>query len=315
MITVLLLIAMLVVLLIAGYRRISLKQWTLVLLGLMVAWTLYRMSCGCFGIFMWVGWGATAFVALFNIEAFRHSVFIKPIFKLYRKLLPKMSDTEREALEAGTVWWDAEVFAGRPDWNKLLDAPKPALSQREQAFIDGPVREVCAIANQFEINHVHKKLPDEIWQFLKENGFFGMIIGEEHGGLGFSVQAQSEVVSILSTRSIALAVTVMVPNSLGPGELLHRFGTKEQQDYYLPRLASGEDIPFPDRLHLAVLLATFQLELFTLIEAWTEFASDEIARWTSTNTPGSAARTDLITAILTRRESVLHHPQLNQPIS
>ncbi len=243
MIIALILLAIAVVLLIAGYRRISLKQWTILLVGIMVAWSLYRLSCGCFGIFFWVGWGVTGLVALFNLDGLRHNLFIKPIFKLYRKLLPKMSDTEREALEAGTVWWDAEVFAGRPDWNKLLDAPKPKLSPREQAFIDGPVREVCAMANQFEINHVHRKLPDEIWQFLKEKGFFGMIISEDHGGLGFSVQAQSEVVSILSTRSIALAVTVMVPNSLGPGELLHRFGTKAQQDYYLPRLASGEEIP------------------------------------------------------------------------
>ncbi len=243
MITALILFAIAVVLLIAGYRRISLKQWVLLLAGIMLAWTLYRISCGYLGVLFWVGWAVTALLALFTIDNLRQNYFMKPIFRLYRKLLPKMSDTEREALEAGTVWWDAEVFAGRPDWNKLLDAPKPKLSPREQAFIDGPVREVCAMANQFEINHIHRKLPDEIWTFLKDKGFFGMIIGEEHGGLGFSVQAQSEVVTILSTRSIALAVTVMVPNSLGPGELLHRFGTKEQQDYYLPRLASGEDIP------------------------------------------------------------------------
>ena len=185
---------------------------------------------------------ALVLVAL-SIAPIRFAVLTRPVYKLFVKLLPPMSDTEREALEAGTVWWDAELFAGRPDWQRLLDAPKPTLTDREQAFIDGPLRDLCEMIDDWHINRERRDLPPEVWAFIKSKGFLGMIIDEEHGGLGFSAQAQSEVVSILSTRSLTAAVTVMVPNSLGPGELLHRFGTEEQKAHYLPRLARGEEVP------------------------------------------------------------------------
>lgn len=158
--------------------------------------------------------------------------------------LPAISETERQALEVGDVWWDAELLSGKPDWARLVVAAgKFELNADEQAFVDGPVAELCAMIDDWEINFERRQLPDEIWAFLKEKQFFGIIIPEAYGGLGFSAAAHSEVVSRIATRSAAVAVTVMVPNSLGPGELLLEFGTQEQKDYYLPRLARGEEIP------------------------------------------------------------------------
>jgi acyl-CoA dehydrogenase len=154
-----------------------------------------------------------------------------------------MSDTEREALEAGDVWWDAELFTGNPDWSKLLDMPAATLSAEEQAFLQGPVEQLCGLLDDWRINWELRDLPPEVWDFIKANRFFGMIIPKEYGGLGFSAFAHSEVIRKISTRSVATAVTVMVPNSLGPGELLMHFGTKEQQQYWLPRLADGREIP------------------------------------------------------------------------
>lgn len=175
--------------------------------------------------------------------ALRRNWLTRPIFTRARRVLPKMSDTEREAIEAGDVWWDAELFTGNPDWSKLLATPPAALSSGEQAFLDGPVEELCAMLDDWRISWEWGDLPPEIWDFLKAHRFFGMIIPEEYGGLGFSAFAHSEVIRKISTRSVTAAVTVMVPNSLGPGELLLRFGTKEQQRYWLPRLADGREIP------------------------------------------------------------------------
>ena len=158
-------------------------------------------------------------------------------------MLPSLSDTEREAIEAGDVWWDADLFTGNPDWAKLLAFPPPKLSAEEQAFLDGPVEELCRMLDDWRINWELRDLPPEVWDFLKAHKFFAMIIPKEYGGLGFSAYAHSEVIRKLSTRSICAAVTAMVPNSLGPGELLLQFGTKAQQDYWLPRLAAGEEIP------------------------------------------------------------------------
>ncbi|MDH5578341.1 MAG: acyl-CoA dehydrogenase, partial [Betaproteobacteria bacterium] len=161
----------------------------------------------------------------------------------YRRILPDMSPTEKEAIDAGTVWWDGDLFSGRPDWERLLATPAPKLSAEEQAFLDGPVEEACAMANDWEITHERLDLPPRLWQFLKDKGFFGMIIPKQYGGLGFSAFAHSEVVTKLSSRCNALAVTVMVPNSLGPAELLLHYGTVEQKNHYLPRLARGQEIP------------------------------------------------------------------------
>ena len=162
---------------------------------------------------------------------------------MYRRRLPPLSDTEREALEAGTVWWDAALFSGRPDWQAFLAEPKPTLQEKEQAFLDGPTEELCRMIDDWRIRHVIFDLPPNIWRFIKEHRFLGMIIPEDYGGLGFSALAHSSVVMKIATRSITVAVTVMVPNSLGPAELLLKYGTEAQRRHYLPRLATGEEIP------------------------------------------------------------------------
>ncbi|WP_298271599.1 acyl-CoA dehydrogenase [uncultured Bradyrhizobium sp.] len=175
--------------------------------------------------------------------SFRRDYLSKPIFSWARGVLPTMSDTEREALEAGDVWWDADLFTGNPDWSKLLANAPAKLTDQENAFLHGPVDELCKMLDEWKINWEWRDLPPEVWAFIKANKFFGMIIPKEFGGLGFSPYAHSEVVRKISSRSLTAAVTVMVPNSLGPGELLMRFGTREQQDKWLPRLAAGQDIP------------------------------------------------------------------------
>ncbi|WP_027582586.1 acyl-CoA dehydrogenase [Bradyrhizobium sp. Ai1a-2] len=175
--------------------------------------------------------------------SFRRDFITKPIFGFARGVMPTMSDTEREALEAGDVWWDADLFSGNPDWSKLLAYPQAELTEEEKAFLSGPVDELCKMLDEWKIFWEWRDLPREVWDFVKREKFFGMIISKEFGGLGFSPYAHSEVVRKLSSRSLTAAVTVMVPNSLGPGELLMRFGTREQQEKWLPRLASGRDIP------------------------------------------------------------------------
>jgi acyl-CoA dehydrogenase len=167
----------------------------------------------------------------------------RPIFGWARKVLPSLSATEREAIEAGDVWWDADLFSGDPDWAKLMATLPAQLSAEEQAFLDGPVEELCGMLDDWTITWKLRDLPREVWAFLKAHKFFAMIIPKPYGGLGFSAYAHSEVIRKLSTRSISAAVTAMVPNSLGPGELLMQFGTKAQQDYWLPRLADGREIP------------------------------------------------------------------------
>src|ERR671934_2195273 len=175
--------------------------------------------------------------------AFRRDFITKPIFRLAQRVLPQLSATEREAIEAGDVWWDGELFSGNPDWAKLLSFAPAKLSAEEQAFLDGPVNELCGMLDEWRITWELRDLPPQVWDFLKRKKFFAMIIPKSYGGLGFSAYAHSEVIRKLSTRSLPGAVTSMVPNSLGPGELLHQFGTKAQQDYWLPRLAAGDEIP------------------------------------------------------------------------
>jgi acyl-CoA dehydrogenase len=177
------------------------------------------------------------------MSSFRRDWITKPIFKWARRALPHLSDTEREAIEAGDVWWDGELFGGNPDWEKLIAFPRAALSAEERAFLDGPVDELCRMLDEWQINWELRDLPPQVWDFLKRRKFFALIIPKEYGGLGFSAYAHSEIIRKISTRSITGAVTAMVPNSLGPGELLHKFGTKEQQDYWLPRLAEAKEIP------------------------------------------------------------------------
>lgn len=175
--------------------------------------------------------------------SFRSRHLTAPIMRWARGALPPLSDTEREALEAGDTWWDAELFSGSPDWSALMDTPAPTLTVAEQAFLDGPCVDLCGKLDDWAITNETRDLSPEVWRFLREKRFFGMIIPESHGGLGFSAFAQSEVIRRISTRSVTAAVTVMVPNSLGPGELLMQYGTDEQRDHWLPRLASGEETP------------------------------------------------------------------------
>ena len=176
-------------------------------------------------------------------SSFRRDWITKPIFRLAQHALPRLSTTEREAIEAGDVWWDAELFTGNPEWAKLLACAPAKLSQEEEAFLAGPVEELCRMVDDWKVNWQWHDLPPEVWEYLKAKKFFAMIIPKQYGGLGFSAYAHSEVIRKLSSRSICAACTAMVPNSLGPGELLMQFGTKEQRDYWLPRLARGEEIP------------------------------------------------------------------------
>ncbi|ASV37699.1 acyl-CoA dehydrogenase [Pseudomonas sp. NS1(2017)] len=172
----------------------------------------------------------------------RRQYFTKPLFSWFQKVLPPMSETERDAIDAGTVWWDGELFSGRPDWDKLLAYPKAQLTEEEQAFIDGPTEELCAMVSDWEIGQA-MDLPPAAWEHIKTHGFFALIIPKEYGGKGFSAYAHSQVAMKLATRSGDLASTVMVPNSLDPAELLLHYGTEEQRNHYLPRLARGDDIP------------------------------------------------------------------------
>jgi acyl-CoA dehydrogenase len=186
---------------------------------------------------------ALAVVALFTVRPLRRAVLTRPIFGFYKKVLPQVSQTEQEALDAGSIWWDAELFSGRPHWKTLLGYPQARLSAEEQAFIDGPVEELCGMLNEWNVLHERMDLPPEVWKFIREKGFLGIIIPKAYGGLGFSAYAHSEIVTKISTRSGTAAVTVMVPNSLGPAELLIHYGTEAQKDHYLPRLARGLEIP------------------------------------------------------------------------
>ncbi|KTC65986.1 oxidoreductase, acyl CoA dehydrogenase family (plasmid) [Legionella adelaidensis] len=188
---------------------------------------------GLLGVFFIVG----------TIKPLRRALISNHLFHVVEKALPKMSKTEREALEAGSIGWEADIFSGSPDYTKLLNTPIPPLTTEEQAFLDGPVNALCRMVDDWEVTHNLTDLPSDVWQFIKDNKFLGMIIPKQFGGLEFSAQAVMSVLSKLYGRSISLATTVAVPNSLGPGELLLKYGTEEQKNYYLPRLANGTEIP------------------------------------------------------------------------
>ncbi|WP_252275550.1 acyl-CoA dehydrogenase [Pseudomonas subflava] len=207
----------------------------------------YLVLLGLFGdapywleVVLWLLWLGVAIPVA--VPELRRKLITGPLFGWFQKVLPPMSETERDAIEAGSVWWDGQLFSGRPDWDVLLNYPAVKLSDEERAFIDGPVEELCAMVSDWEIGQ-QMDLPEHAWQHIKSNGFFGLIIPKEYGGKGFSAYAHSQVVMKLATRSGDLASTVMVPNSLGPAELLLHYGTDEQRQHYLPRLARGEEIP------------------------------------------------------------------------
>jgi acyl-CoA dehydrogenase len=191
-----------------------------------------------------IGWIVFVVLAvLLNVYPLRRMLLTNHLLVWFRKVLPPISETERIAIDAGNTWWDADLFTGRPDWKKLLATPEAKLSDEEQAFLDGPVEEFCKSLDDWHITHDLFDLPPAAWEQIRKHRLFGMIIPKQYGGLGFSALAHSTVVMKIGTRSTSAAVTVMVPNSLGPGELLLHYGTDAQKDHYLPRLARGEDIP------------------------------------------------------------------------
>ncbi len=221
-----------------AYVAAPLRVWTAGLAVLLVVGSLLAP-----GVLNALGWLLWLPLALANIPRLRLRLFSAPLLGMLRQRLPAVSTTEREALEAGGVWWDAELFSGRPDWRRLLDLPKPALSAEEQAFLDGPVERLCGMLNDWQVGFLLNDLPPEVWSYIKRERFFGMIIPKHYGGLGFSAQAHSAVIGKVASRSGSAAVTVMVPNSLGPAELLMHYGSEAQKDYYLPRLVDGREVP------------------------------------------------------------------------
>jgi acyl-CoA dehydrogenase len=223
-----------------AYRRLPLFIYSVTFTILLAVYTWLAKPGGAWQGMLWL---ALVVLWLFNVRPLRRALISRPFLRTYIKLLPTMSATEREALEAGTVWWDGELFSGNPDWSKLRANPPAQLNAEEQAFLDGPCETLCRMLDDFDITHRRGDLPPEVWEFLKSRGFFAMIIPKKYGGLELGAYAHSCVLVKLAGRSVTAASTVAVPNSLGPAELLNHYGTEEQKHHYLPRLARGEDIP------------------------------------------------------------------------
>ncbi len=222
------------------YHRVNLTLSSLILVA-------YTAAMGAIGLWsFWLLLPLAIVLLPLNLSSVRRSLLSAPALRAFRKVMPPMSTTEKEAIDAGTTWWEGDLFRGAPDWNKLHSYPKPRLTEEEQAFIDGPVEEACRMANDFQITHELADLPPELWAYLKEHRFFAMIIKKEYGGLEFSPYAQAMVLQKLAGVSGILAITVGVPNSLGPGELLQHYGTEEQKNHYLPGLAARRLATAPD---------------------------------------------------------------------
>ena len=222
------------------YRRVDLRLSTAAMGAVLVAYTLFA-GASLFGLFLlWVLFGG---LILLNVEALRRERISAPILGVLRTLLPRLSETERAALEAGTVWWEGELFSGMPDWQQLAKLPPPRLTEAEQAFLDGPTEELCGLADEWEITHELQDMPESLWEFIRENGFFSLIIPKEYGGKGFSSLAVSMVLAKLASHSGTVSTMVGVPNSLGPAELLLHYGTDEQKQRWLPGLASAKEVP------------------------------------------------------------------------
>ena len=226
-----------------AYRRLSLLAFTATFTVLLIAYSYLGATSAAWATWKGLLWLLLAALWLLNVRTLRKALLTRPFMRAYRRLLPPMSQTEREALEAGTVWWDGELFTGAPDWSKLLGAQAPQLTAEEQAFIDGPCEQLCAMLDDWAITHELGDLPPHVWEFIKARGFFAMIIPKRYGGLEFSAYAHSCVLTKISSRSTTASSTIAVPNSLGPAELLNHYGTEQQKDYYLPRLARGEEVP------------------------------------------------------------------------
>ncbi|TAN04548.1 MAG: acyl-CoA dehydrogenase [Rhodanobacteraceae bacterium] len=239
--TIVTLICVAIVGLACAYFRVRLWQWTLatIVTLLVVGLGLHAPTP------TWVLLGIfVVLVALpLNATPIRRALFSAPLLKFFRRVLPKLSETEQIALDAGTVGFEGELFSGKPDWSKLLSEPKPQLSAEEQAFLDGPCEKLCAMVDDWHITHEIADLPPEIWEFVRREGFFAMIIPKRYGGKEFSASAHSAVLQKLASVSATLSSIVAVPNSLGPAELLLHYGSEEQKNHYLPRLADGREVP------------------------------------------------------------------------
>ena len=232
---------------ILAMRRAPLWAWTVALAGAVYVWQsgmLYgeasELEPGVFGAIAWL---LVAVLAVLCVPAIRRRALVKPLFGKIKGILPRVSATEQAALNAGTIGFDAELFSGQPDWDKLRAVPPITLTEEEKAFLNGPTNELCRLVNDWTIRHNDKEIPEAVWDFAKKHGFLGMLISKEHGGLGFSAQAQSLILGRIASRSPDVCTIVMVPNSLGPGELIEKYGTPEQQEHYLPRLAKGLEVP------------------------------------------------------------------------
>jgi acyl-CoA dehydrogenase len=226
--------------LVLAYRRARLATATVVLGSALVVYWIFGSAADWWKIAVSV---PAVLLLLLNLRWLRVALITRPFLKKYRRLLPSMSSTEREALDAGTVWWDGELFTGGPNWQKLMSAKAPVLTAAEQAFLDGPCEELCGMLDDWDITHRRADLPPDVWAFIKAKGFFAMIIPKSYGGLEFSAYAHSCVLIKIASRSATAASTIAVPNSLGPAELLLHYGTEEQKNHYLPRLARGDEVP------------------------------------------------------------------------
>ncbi len=233
-------ISLLILLWALAYYRIALA-WSSLLLATHTG--LYTLANGFTTANILIWSGLLIVFMILNCASLRRHLISRPIYQLMRDKLPALSQTEREALQAGTVWWDGELFSGKPDWSVLANLPKCELTEEERAFLQGPVETLCQKLDDWDITHNRHDLPDEIWDFIKQYKFCGLIIPKQYGGLQFSHYAHSEIVMKIASRSTSAAVTIMVPNSLGPAKLLLEYGTEQQKQHYLPRLATGQEIP------------------------------------------------------------------------
>lgn len=222
------------------YHRVNLLLSSIIITLSTYIYTVFGKAGIMMSIFLWF---VVLILILINMVPLRRSRLSKPLLNVYKRMVPKMSKTEKEALEAGGVWWEGELFSGMPNWDVLMTMPQPELSPDEKKFLNGPCEKLCEMLNDWEISHHRGDLPEEIWKFFKSEKFFAMIIPKKYGGLEFSSYANAMVTAKIASRNAVASSTVGVPNSLGPAELLLHYGSEEQKNHYLPRLANGDEIP------------------------------------------------------------------------